>query len=230
MGFCPNCGTETQPGSFRCVRCGTDVSRLMPPLMPGEGSNSSGLAIASLVLGLMGLCSYGIFGVPGIILGIVAISRINKSQGRLGGKGLAIGGIAAGAGSLLFSLMLLAVLIPTTLKFIKVMEQTQAKTALYMCHYRQKAFFQENGYYANSFEELEFETDLDLDHSLHLGDDSIPSSDGTVYEPPPGYAPYGDDTGYMVVAVGNLDDDPVLDVWVVGSEGAPENVIDDLAD
>jgi hypothetical protein len=202
----------------------------MPPPAPGQGAQNSGLAIASLVLGLLGICSYGLLGIIGIILGIVAISQINKSGGRLGGKGLAIGGIAAGAGTLLLGLMMVAVAVPTFLKFKTKAEQMTVRTVLSTCHYQQESFYVENGHYADSFKELEFEHQMNLKHSLHLGDDSIPSADGTVYDVPPGYAPYGDDTGYMVVAVGNLDKDPVLDIWVIDSEGAPENVVDDLAD
>ncbi len=57
---------------------------------------NSGLAIASMVLGIMGFCT-GISGIVGIILGIVAISQINNSRGAMGGKGFATAGIITGA-------------------------------------------------------------------------------------------------------------------------------------
>ena len=56
---------------------------------------TSGLAIASLVLGIVAiaLCFGPLTGIPALILGIIAISQMGKSEGRLGGKGLAIAGI-----------------------------------------------------------------------------------------------------------------------------------------
>jgi type II secretory pathway pseudopilin PulG len=54
------------------------------------------MAIASLVLGILGLPTLGLFGlgaIVGIILGIVALVRANQTPAVHGGKGLAIGGI-----------------------------------------------------------------------------------------------------------------------------------------
>ena len=63
-----------------------------------QKAKTNGLAIASLV------CSF-FCGILGIILGIVAIGQINKTNE--GGKGLAIAGIAIGAVSILFTWMIL---------------------------------------------------------------------------------------------------------------------------
>src|SRR5947209_4015412 len=52
---------------------------------------SSGLAIASVVLGMLGFC--GITAVVGLILGVVALVKIKASQGRVVGRGFAIAGI-----------------------------------------------------------------------------------------------------------------------------------------
>jgi len=73
---------------------------------------TSGLAIASLVCGIFGLLLLP--GLLGVILGIIAISRINSSNGAIKGKGLAIGGLvlsvittlSAGVILLIASLML----------------------------------------------------------------------------------------------------------------------------
>lgn len=81
------------------------ASAAPPPLPPRltsapaagtpETPKTSGMAIASLVLGLTGFC--GITALIGMILGIVATMRISKSNGRLKGKGLAISGICISA-------------------------------------------------------------------------------------------------------------------------------------
>jgi hypothetical protein len=67
---------------------GPPVLLASPPSGPVQ---TSGLAIASLVCGVLGfLCLPALAGVG---LGIAALARINKSQGQLGGQGLAIAGI-----------------------------------------------------------------------------------------------------------------------------------------
>ena len=57
-------------------------------------SKTSGLAIASLVLGILGFFSCAVTALVGLVLGILALVKIKNSQGRLSGSGLAIAGIA----------------------------------------------------------------------------------------------------------------------------------------
>jgi hypothetical protein len=55
------------------------------------------LAVWSLVLGILSLVCLGVFsGIPAVICGHLAESRIRKSGGALGGGGLAIGGLVTG--------------------------------------------------------------------------------------------------------------------------------------
>ena len=54
------------------------------------------MAIASLVLGILGFAAYGICAILAIIFGHCALSTINKSGGRLGGRGMAIAGLVQG--------------------------------------------------------------------------------------------------------------------------------------
>lgn len=77
-------------------------------------SQTSGLAIASLILGILGFCTFGIAGIVGFILGIVGLIAISKSAGRLKGQGLAITGTVVSAVSLitLFIALLMAILMP----------------------------------------------------------------------------------------------------------------------
>lgn len=57
---------------------------------------TSGLAIGSLVCGIASFFCLGLPGLPAIIMGHMALSRIKKSGGELGGQGLAIGGLVTG--------------------------------------------------------------------------------------------------------------------------------------
>ena len=78
---------------------------------------TSGLAIASLALGLVSLTSIvllvtAVFGLVGLPLGIVAVVKIARSDGALRGTGLAIGGIVASCVGVLIAVLALALIAP----------------------------------------------------------------------------------------------------------------------
>jgi hypothetical protein len=87
-----------------------------------EGTQSKGLAVASLILGCLSLVTFGCFGVGAlvaIVLGIIAVSRAGKQPEVYGGRGLAIGGIATGAVSLVLlpiAGIIAAIAIPSLLR------------------------------------------------------------------------------------------------------------------
>lgn len=57
---------------------------------------TNGLAIAALILGLVGWIPCGIGSIAAVVLGFVARSQIREAQGRQGGDGLALTGIILG--------------------------------------------------------------------------------------------------------------------------------------
>ena len=70
-------------------------------------TKTSGMAIASLVCGILALC-IAVPGLLGVIFGILAIRQINRSGGAIGGKGLAIGGlVTSGIGVLVVGVLVL---------------------------------------------------------------------------------------------------------------------------
>ena len=73
---------------------------------PGT-AKTAGLAIASLVAGILGLCTAGLGGIAGLILGIVALRKIGHSGGALRGRGLAIAGLIVSACTLLVWMLVL---------------------------------------------------------------------------------------------------------------------------
>ena len=73
-----------------------------PAGRPPSMVTTSGLAIASLILGITSFIPTCLGPIVGVILGIVALVNISGSKGRIKGKGLAIGGIVL---SVLFGLV-----------------------------------------------------------------------------------------------------------------------------
>lgn len=116
MRVCPVCNAQLRATARACGECGTNlappgmetgsgarpVPSPAPPAYPpfayqgatARQARNSGLAVASLVLGLLGLC--GIGSILAIIFGAVAIRQIDESNGALTGKGMAKAGLVLG--------------------------------------------------------------------------------------------------------------------------------------
>ena len=81
-----------------------------PPYRPPK-QPSQGLALGSMVTGIIGLVAAGCLGpVPGIVavvLGVLALSQIKKSPLEVGGKSFAMAGIIMGAINIAFFILLL---------------------------------------------------------------------------------------------------------------------------
>ncbi len=76
-----------------------------PPLPEYAIPKTSGLATASLVLGILGVITCGITAIVGLILGILGLNAIRESRGRLKGQGLATAGIVVSSICLVFGLL-----------------------------------------------------------------------------------------------------------------------------
>jgi hypothetical protein len=91
-----------------------------PPVLstPAPSIQEKGLAIFSFVLGILSfvLCLSALTGIPAIIFGHVARSRAKRSPERYGGMGFATAGLVLGYVSILFSMVVLALLLPALAK------------------------------------------------------------------------------------------------------------------
>ena len=100
--FCNNCGKPNLDEASFCASCGAPLARPVgapaPPAAPFQ-PRTSGMAVASLVLGILGITA-----LVGLILGIISLVQTNRSRGRLRGQGLAIAGICVSAFMMVFIL------------------------------------------------------------------------------------------------------------------------------
>jgi zinc ribbon protein len=104
---CPNCGAQNLPNAAFCSQCATNLMAppgMAPGGMPGQGmppgpmgmpgmygappvaARTSGMAIAGFVLSFF--C-----GVLGLIFSILGYNEVKRSNGMVGGGGLALAGI-----------------------------------------------------------------------------------------------------------------------------------------
>ena len=77
-----------------------------PPPAAGSGQ-SKGLAITSLILGILSLlcCNWFIVGLAAIITGFIARSKAGSNPSQYGGGGMALGGIIAGVVSFIIGIL-----------------------------------------------------------------------------------------------------------------------------
>lgn len=74
-------------------------------------SSGSGLAVSSMVCGILGLFTLGLTSIIAVITGHLALSKIKSSNGAIGGRGMAIAGLVTGYLGLLLGIGALVVLV-----------------------------------------------------------------------------------------------------------------------
>lgn len=112
------------------------LPRAQYPQNVGTPPPTSGLAITSLVLGILGLLTF-VPSIPAVICGHVALGRIKQSSSALGGRSVAMAGLILGylvvvlfAGLISIGLvagLVLPILNPTTQKRREAMDLAKAK-------------------------------------------------------------------------------------------------------
>ncbi|TKJ38888.1 MAG: hypothetical protein CEE38_04105 [Planctomycetes bacterium B3_Pla] len=111
--YCPKCGTENADDAQVCRSCSWALTNVTTAdAAPAPAAKTSGLAIASLVLGLLSPLTCFLTAIPAIILGIVSLVKISGSAGRLKGSGLAIAGIAVPPVCLPLVAIMMGILMP----------------------------------------------------------------------------------------------------------------------
>jgi hypothetical protein len=100
MKFCPHCGQQIQNAALKCPHCKNWLvtagvgGEAFPPGASVPYLRTSGLAIASMVLGILWI--YWIGSIVALILGYLALREIRQSPHAFQGKGMATAGIILG--------------------------------------------------------------------------------------------------------------------------------------
>jgi prepilin-type processing-associated H-X9-DG protein len=122
--YCPKCGTENPDDVQLCRSCSWVLTSISITAQ-NPNAKTSGLAITSLVLGILSIFTLFLTVLPAIILGIISIFKIEKSAGQLKGKGLAIAGIVVSGVSLILILpMMLGIMMPALAR-VRMIAQRQ---------------------------------------------------------------------------------------------------------
>jgi prepilin-type processing-associated H-X9-DG protein len=141
MLLCPRCQKRNPDRTALCQYCGASMAGATPwgssaappataPWSSGRPAPTSGLATTSVVLGILGLFSFGLLALAGLMMGIVSLGQIDRSTGRLQGRGVAIGGIVVSA----LTLALMFVLVPISAAILfPVFAQAREKARASVC-------------------------------------------------------------------------------------------------
>lgn len=132
--FCSRCGSKIAGDAASCPNCGLvlrETGQAPPPAGQPAGPGhlqaaTESRAIASLVLGILGLFFSIITGIPAIILGHLSLSNVKKSSGRLTGEGMAMSGLILGYISVAMVPFLLMIALPNLTRARMAADQAEA--------------------------------------------------------------------------------------------------------
>lgn len=102
--FCPQCGTENPDEATACSNCGSSLQLpspdvTQPPRVAAPPTSS--MALVSLIMGILGWVVLPIIGsVLAVVFGHAALGEIDRSEGEIGGRGMAQVGLILGYVSL----------------------------------------------------------------------------------------------------------------------------------
>jgi type IV pilus assembly protein PilA len=126
MIVCPYCQAQNADTAGYCIRCGQAVASAggvaVSARQPTGEGQKKGLAVTSLVAGILSLPTLGCLGIGAIVAivcGILALVKTKNEPAVYGGKGMAIAGIVTGGLSFLllpFIGIVAAIAIPSLLR------------------------------------------------------------------------------------------------------------------
>jgi general secretion pathway protein G len=122
-------------------------SNTTPPPPYSATSRTSGLAIASLVLGILSFGFWIVTGLPAVICGHLSLSKIKKASGTIGGRGLAIAGLITGYIGLAVGTLIIGVFLAAAIYNLDVAKGTRTKADIQSIRTSLLAYNGMNGFY-----------------------------------------------------------------------------------
>lgn len=212
---------------------------------PPQAARTSGLAIASLVLGILGCL---MLPAPiAIVLGIIALVKMGKDP-QLKGRGLAIAGVVLGTLGFVFA-VLAAMAIPSFMTFGARSKQAECKSNLKSIFTAQRAHYADYDKYAEDFKTMGFVPErrnryayvMSVEPRFARVEDLAPIHTGILQDPELSKIPeqtllreaakpraggvlpglFGDcpaDCHFAVVCIGQNDTDDFVDIWSVSTK------------
>jgi len=142
-------------------------------------------------------------------------------------------GLIVGCGALLtigliVLVVTIAVAVQGSMERNRKARQVEAKDFLWAIYSAQMKYYGEYGNYIDNFADIKFDYMPARHYSYFPPADAIYGDED--YKSPEEARPYVTTDSFMAVAVGDLDSDQTLDVWVIDDNKSLQNVVDDLAD
>lgn len=212
---------------------------IRPSERAAERSRSRAFRAAGLVKNVggfaLGLSALGILffplGIAGAALGVYTITMLRGPVGRYSGRQAALGAVLLGSTVFVLGFMF-------TYSWMETRRAARVATLQSGVSEDLRALLRAERLYRagrdtyGTLKELRFQPPHGQ-YTIYLApDDYLPATrdKATLTDPlPPELQPALAETAFTAVAIGNLDDDPDLDVWTVNDAGQIEHVKDDAA-
>jgi type IV pilus assembly protein PilA len=129
--------------------------------------------------------------------------------------------------------MFVIIFIPSHYRFAARAKQSEAKTNLKEIQQAQRKYFIQYGVFARTFGQLNWKPDQDRFHYTYFLENDVLKNNSEYcgncgpYAKPDWLDLSSSPNDFVAAAVGNVDRDPDLDVWIINAEGEPPNVHND---
>ena len=111
--ICPNCGTECAENLTQCTNCGATLPATCTCEAAPAAPAKNGMAIASLICGIVSLVCCGGGGIVSVLAIVFGIIGLTKAKETGVGKGMAIAGIIIAAVGVVLSIVIAIVSLST---------------------------------------------------------------------------------------------------------------------
>ena len=95
--FCKNCGAQLNTDNGFCSSCGAQVGTVTTNPVNAANTGEKDNTVPAFILSLLGFLCCTYLAIPGMIMSVLSLQKMNKGELATKNKGLAIAGIVLGA-------------------------------------------------------------------------------------------------------------------------------------